>query len=111
MAQGKFKAPKNASKVNKKQKQSGQAFTRRSNAPIKSKKGKYTENQKIKDAISRTVNQKMEHELRGRASDTVARISSAQKAVADHHKALAEESAASIKVQGDNHKNTDQKME
>lgn len=52
----------------------------------------------------------MEHELRGRASDTVARISNAQQAVADHHKAQGE-AAASIKVQGDNHKDLEQKME
>lgn len=43
----------------------------------------------------------MENELRGRANDSVTRISSAQKAVADHHKAKAAQAESSIKVQGD----------
>uniref|UniRef100_T1H0Y7 Uncharacterized protein n=1 Tax=Megaselia scalaris TaxID=36166 RepID=T1H0Y7_MEGSC len=70
-------------------------------APIQAKKTKFTENQKIKEAISRSVNKNMENELRGRANDSVTRISSAQKAVADHHKAKAAQAESSIKVQGD----------
>lgn len=52
----------------------------------------------------------MELELRGRASNTVVKVSSAQKAVADHHKSLAAEPGSSIKIQGDDVQPTDQNM-
>lgn len=78
---------------------------------MKAKKAKFTESQKIKEAISRTVNTKMELELRGRASNTVVKVSSAQKAVADHHQGLNKETGSSIKIQGDIVPVEDQKME
>nr|XP_014099123.2 leydig cell tumor 10 kDa protein homolog [Bactrocera oleae] len=90
MVQGKFKKAKLPASVQKKQKQkTAKPFTRRSNAPIQPKKAKFNEQQKIKNAISKTVNKSVENELRSRAVEGQIKLCKAQEAVAKHHQAKA----------------------
>ncbi|XP_050335518.1 UPF0390 protein zgc136864 [Bactrocera neohumeralis] len=90
MVQGKFKKAKLPASVQKKQKQAkAKPFTRRSNAPIQPKKAKFNEQQKIKNAISKTVNKSVENELRSRAVEGQIKLSKAQEAVAKYHQAKA----------------------
>ncbi|XP_073840939.1 uncharacterized protein [Musca autumnalis] len=86
MAQGKFKKAKLPESIQKKQKQKNAAFTRRSNAPIQAKKSKFNEHQKIKQAISKTLNKSVEEEIRSRAREGHLNLSKAQEAVAKHNK-------------------------
>ncbi|XP_012269569.2 uncharacterized protein LOC105693905 [Athalia rosae] len=75
MAQGKLKvkaklpasskAKSSASKNNSSKK--GQPIQRRGNAPVRPKKTKFEEQNKLKKIISKTVNKAMEKELRQRA--------------------------------------------
>ncbi|XP_011189356.1 uncharacterized protein LOC105216517 [Zeugodacus cucurbitae] len=96
MVQGKFKKAKLPASVQKKEKQKNEkAFTRRSNAPIQPKKAKFNEQQKIKNAISKTVNKSVENELRSRAVEGKIKLSKAQEAVAKHHQAKAAAEAGS----------------
>lgn len=108
MAQGKFKTK---TKVpNQKQKPKGNAFTKRSSklnpsavienflltsmlvlffvsdAPMKAKKQKFTEHQKLKQIVSKNVNRSAEQEIRGRAIEGHINLSKAQQAVAKMHK-------------------------
>ncbi|XP_065360843.1 uncharacterized protein LOC135954580 [Calliphora vicina] len=86
MVQGKFKKAKIPASIQKKQKQkNAPAFTRRSNAPIQAKKAKFNENQKIKHAISKTLNKSVENEMRSRAMAGHINLSKAQQAVAKHN--------------------------
>ncbi|TMW43982.1 hypothetical protein DOY81_010938 [Sarcophaga bullata] len=90
MVQGKFKKANLPANIQKKQKQKNSAaFTRRSNAPIQAKKSKFNENQKIKQAISKTLNKSVENEMRSRASEGHINLSKAQQAVAKHNKSVA----------------------
>ncbi|XP_017494859.1 PREDICTED: uncharacterized protein LOC108382995 [Rhagoletis zephyria] len=94
MVQGKFKKAKLPASVQQKQKQkNAKAFTRRSNAPIQAKKTKFNEQQKIKNAISKTVNKSVENELRSRAFEGQIKLSKAQEAVTKHHQAKAQVAA------------------
>ncbi|CAD7080325.1 unnamed protein product [Hermetia illucens] len=86
MAQGKMKT-KAKLPANVKNKKKGAAFTRRSNAPIKPKKAKFQEAQKIKQAITNMVNKSVEDEIRSVAVDTKGNLSKAQEAVAQQNKA------------------------
>ncbi|XP_005185631.1 uncharacterized protein LOC101888893 [Musca domestica] len=89
MVQGKFKKAKLPASVQKKQKQKNSAaFTRRSNAPIQAKKSKFNEHQKIKQAISKTLNKSVEEEMRSRAAEGKLKLSKAQEAVAKHNKTV-----------------------
>ncbi|XP_037936780.1 uncharacterized protein LOC119670553 [Teleopsis dalmanni] len=98
MAQGKFKKGKAPTTIQKKQKQkNASAFTRRSNAPIQAKKSKYTENQKIKQVISKNVNKSVESELRARANEGHINLSKAQEAVAKFNKSKTTEPSTSNK--------------
>ncbi|XP_067643906.1 uncharacterized protein [Eurosta solidaginis] len=91
MVQGKFKKTKLPVGIQQKQKQKNKkAFTRRANAPIQPKKTKFNEQQKIKHAISKTVNKSVESELRSRAMQGELKMSRAQEAVAKHHKTKAQ---------------------
>ncbi|XP_031635176.1 uncharacterized protein LOC116348334 [Contarinia nasturtii] len=84
MPQGKFKLK---TKVpNQKQKQKGKAFTRRPNAPIQPKKQQFTEQQKLKQMVSKNVNRVVEDEIRGRAKEGHINLSKAQQAVAKQQK-------------------------
>lgn len=111
MAQGKFKVK--AKVPNQKQKQKGKAFTRRSSeydinnkarfsfcneiyildAPIKSKKTQFTEQQKLKQMVSKTVNRTVEDEIRSRAKEGHINLSKAQQAVAKQQKEKASTSS------------------
>ncbi|KAI8117340.1 hypothetical protein FF38_09278 [Lucilia cuprina] len=96
MVQGKFKKAKLPASIQKKQKQkNAAAFTRRSNAPIQAKKSKFNENQKIKQAISKTLNKSVESEMRSRAMEGHINLSKAQQAVAKHNKNVAQPSTSS----------------
>ncbi|KAM7355809.1 uncharacterized protein ACRADG_001758 [Cochliomyia hominivorax] len=95
MVQGKFKKTKLPANIQKKQKQKNTAaFTRRLNAPIQPKKAKFNENQKIKQAISKTLNKTVENEIRSRAMEGHINLSKAQQAVAKHNKNVAEPSTS-----------------
>ncbi|XP_055378537.1 uncharacterized protein LOC129610156 [Condylostylus longicornis] len=59
----------------------GNAFTRRPNAPIQKKKTKLTEQDKIKQVISKKLNKNAENELRSLAVESNLNLSKAQKAV------------------------------
>ncbi|EDW69812.1 uncharacterized protein [Drosophila virilis] len=95
MPQGKFKKAKLPAAIqNKKKQQKQAAFTRRANAPIQAKKGKFNETQKIKAVISKSVNKCVESELRSRAHEGYIQLSKAQEAVAKHHSTQAAAAAA-----------------
>ncbi|XP_030570443.1 uncharacterized protein LOC115769669 [Drosophila novamexicana] len=95
MPQGKFKKAKLPAAIqNKKKQQKQAAFTRRANAPIQAKKGKFNETQKIKAVISKSVNKSVESELRSRAHEGYIQLSKAQEAVAKHHSTQAAAAAA-----------------
>uniref|UniRef100_A0A1A9X0E7 Uncharacterized protein n=1 Tax=Glossina brevipalpis TaxID=37001 RepID=A0A1A9X0E7_9MUSC len=73
MVQGKYKTVKLSANMQKKRKRSNnEAFTRRANAPIQAKKTKLSENQKIKQVISKSVNKMVENELRARSAHSTA---------------------------------------
>ncbi|XP_070498647.1 uncharacterized protein [Chironomus tepperi] len=87
MAQGKNKTKtklpdnvkhKSLNKTNKK----NSAFQKRKSAPAKQK---LQDKQKIQEAITKSVNRKNEDEMRSRALTQKTTLSSAQKAVANHH--------------------------
>ncbi|XP_055531591.1 uncharacterized protein LOC129722290 [Wyeomyia smithii] len=87
MAQGKMKvkskAPPSSKKVVSKK---GNAFSKRKNAPIQSKKHKFQESAKLKQAVSKTVNKKNEDEIRKLVYEGQKNLSQAQQAVVEHHK-------------------------
>lgn len=104
MAQGKLKVKaKLPQKVKSKTKQKGSAVTKRnsnfvwikfydhfniyiiSDRPNQSKKAKREETQKLKQAVSKSLNKAVEAEIRARSSGEQ-RLSRAQKAVAEHTK-------------------------
>ncbi|KAJ8932393.1 hypothetical protein NQ318_012743 [Aromia moschata] len=90
MAQGKLKVktklPQNVKSKGKQDK--GKAVTKRSNCPIQPKKKKHEEAQKLKQAISKTLNKAVEDEMRNRATSSQKPLSKAQQAVANHHSKL-----------------------
>lgn len=57
-----------------------------SDAPIQSKKTQFTEQQKLKQIVSKNVNRAAENEIRGRAKEGHINLSKAQEAVAKQHK-------------------------
>lgn len=57
-----------------------------SDAPIQSKKTQFTEQQKLKQMVSKNVNRAVEEEIRGRAKEGHINLSKAQQAVAKQHK-------------------------
>ncbi|CAG9806158.1 unnamed protein product [Chironomus riparius] len=87
MAQGKNKTkaklPDNVKHktFNKTNKQNS-AFQKRKSAPAKQK---LKDKQKIQEAITKSVNRKNEDEMRSRSVSHKPNLSSAQKAVANHH--------------------------
>lgn len=66
-------------------------------APIKSKKHKFEEAHKIKQAITKALNKKNEEELKSRAISTGQKFSLAQQAVAKHHQKI-EDAASTSKM-------------
>ncbi|XP_058054043.1 uncharacterized protein LOC131205805 [Anopheles bellator] len=97
MAQGKLKVkskPPQQQKKNAGQKK-GTAFSKRKNAPIQSKKHKFLEDHKLKQAITRTVNKKNEEDLRKVAYEGQTKLSAAQIAVQEHHRKQAQSAASS----------------
>lgn len=70
-----------------KQKNKGTAILKRKCAPIQPKKAKFEESHKLKKAISKTVNKKMEEEIRSRALDRKTTLSKAQEAMIAHNAA------------------------
>lgn len=54
-------------------------------APIKQKKAKFQEAQKLKQIVSRAVNQNIEEEMRKRAYEGQTSLSKVQEVVAKHH--------------------------
>uniref|UniRef100_A0A1Q3F2J4 Uncharacterized protein n=1 Tax=Culex tarsalis TaxID=7177 RepID=A0A1Q3F2J4_CULTA len=86
MAQGKLKVkskpPVNTKKAANKK---GSAFSKRKNAPIQSKKHKIKEDAKLKLAVSRTVNEKNEADIRKLVYEGQRNMSQAQEAVIKHH--------------------------
>lgn len=61
-------------------------------APIQSKKQQFTEQQKLKQIVSKNVNRAVEDEIRGRAKEGHINLSKAQQAVAKQHKEKASSS-------------------
>lgn len=57
-----------------------------SGAPIQAKKTQFTEQQKLKQIVSKNVNRAAEDEIRGRAKEGHINLSKAQQAVAKQHK-------------------------
>lgn len=57
-----------------------------SDAPMKAKKQTFTEHQKLKQIVSKSVNRSAEQEIRGRATEGHINLSNAQQAVAKMHK-------------------------
>ncbi|XP_055600486.1 uncharacterized protein LOC129749532 [Uranotaenia lowii] len=87
MAQGKMKVKSKAPVNNKKPgNKKGSAFSKRKNAPIQSKKHKFNEAHKLKQVVSRAVNQKNEDEIRKLVYEGQKNLSQAQQAVMEHHK-------------------------
>ncbi|XP_058829491.1 uncharacterized protein LOC131688896 [Topomyia yanbarensis] len=87
MAQGKLKVKaKPPSNVKKGANKKGNAFNKRKNAPIQSKKHKFYEAHKLKQAVTKTVNKKNEDEIRKLVYDGQKNLSQAQQAVSEHHK-------------------------
>ncbi|KAG5681056.1 hypothetical protein PVAND_010522 [Polypedilum vanderplanki] len=86
MAQGKNKVkaklPANAKHKTTKTNKQNSAFQKRKNAPAKQK---LKDKQKIQLAITKSVNQKNEEEMKSRALSHQTNLSVAQKAVAKHH--------------------------
>lgn len=60
-----------------------------SDAPIQSKKQQFTEQQKLKQIVSKNVNRAVEDEIRSRAKEGHINLSKAQQAVAKQHKEMA----------------------
>ncbi|XP_077293953.1 uncharacterized protein LOC143916634 [Arctopsyche grandis] len=87
MAQGKMKVKSKLPDNVKNKKTKGSAITKRSNAPIQSKKKNIEETHRIKKIISKNVNKKMEEEIRSRATDRKSTLSNAQKAMVAHNAA------------------------
>lgn len=89
MPQGKLKVktqlPKNVK--NKSQVKKGAPVSKRANKPIKPKKNKIEEAQKIKRVISKSLNKAVEDEMRSRACSSNKNLSKAQEAVAAYNKA------------------------
>lgn len=56
-------------------------------APIQQKKASHTEQQKLKQIVSKNVNRSAETEIRSRATEGLINLSNAQRAVAKSHKA------------------------
>ncbi|XP_029710108.2 uncharacterized protein LOC109408366 [Aedes albopictus] len=90
MAQGKLKVKTKAPVNNKKANKKGAAFSKRKNAPIQSKKHKFQEAHKLKQVVSKAVNQQNEDNIRKLAYESQTKLSQAQQAVLDHHKKQAE---------------------
>ncbi|XP_053685191.1 uncharacterized protein LOC128734842 [Sabethes cyaneus] len=87
MAQGKLKLKGKPSTNNKKPaSKKGSAFSARKNVPIQSKKHKFQESHKLKQAVSKTVNRKNEDEIRKLVYEGQKNLSQAQQAVIEHHK-------------------------
>ncbi|XP_055631829.1 uncharacterized protein LOC129771807 [Toxorhynchites rutilus septentrionalis] len=87
MAQGKLKLKKKDPVNNKKgANKKGEAFSRRKRAPIQSKKHKFQESLKLQQAVSRTLNQKNEDDIRKLVYEGQKNLSQAQQAVSEHHK-------------------------
>uniref|UniRef100_A0A182JH28 Uncharacterized protein n=1 Tax=Anopheles atroparvus TaxID=41427 RepID=A0A182JH28_ANOAO len=95
MAQGKMKVKSKPPTNNKKAQKKGSAFSKRKSAPIQSKKHKFMEDHKLKQAITRTVNKKNEEDLRKVAYEGQTKLSQAQLAVQEHHKKQAQNTSAS----------------
>ncbi|XP_050096546.1 uncharacterized protein LOC126578236 [Anopheles aquasalis] len=97
MAQGKLKA-KSKPVANQKKaaaQKKGTAFSKRKNAPIQSKKHKFQEDHKLKQAITRTVNKKNEEDIRKIAYEGQTKLSQAQIAVQEHHRKQAQQQSSS----------------
>ncbi|KAB0792482.1 hypothetical protein PPYR_14441 [Photinus pyralis] len=90
MAQGKLKVKSKLppSVKNKKPAQKGKAVTQRANCPIKPKKQKHQEAQKLKQVVTKSVNKSVEEEMRSRAYEGKRPLSKAQEAVANYHKEM-----------------------
>lgn len=67
----------------------------RLDAPIKSKKAQFTEQQKLKQMVSKNVNRSAEDEIRSRAKEGHINLSKAQQAVAKQQKEKATVAEAS----------------
>ncbi|KAL1404379.1 hypothetical protein pipiens_018918 [Culex pipiens pipiens] len=92
MAQGKLKVKSKPPVNNKKAtNKKGSAFSKRKNAPIQSKKHKIKEDAKLKLAVSRTVNEKNEADIRKLVYEGQKNMSQAQEAVIKHHQRQGED--------------------
>lgn len=84
MAQGKMKVKANLPKNVKKKNTKGAAITKKKNCPVKSKKDKTQEAQKLKQMVTKTLNKAIEEDLRAKVQTNV-NLSKAQEAVAKYH--------------------------
>lgn len=94
MAQGKLKVKTKPIGNKKKPAKQGKAFTTRKRAPVQSKKHKFEEAHKLKQVISKTVNQKNEEDIRKLVYEGERNLSQAQQAVKEHHRKQAESQKA-----------------
>uniref|UniRef100_A0A336LZ36 CSON000571 protein n=1 Tax=Culicoides sonorensis TaxID=179676 RepID=A0A336LZ36_CULSO len=102
MAQGnKMKTKANLPANVKQKKKQGQTFNRRKNAPAKQKKIKHMEAHKLKEIVSKAVNQNIEEEMRRRAYEGQTSFSKVQEVVAKHHKSKETNSEAGTSSMGD----------
>lgn len=86
MPQGKMKVKSKLPDNAKNKKSKGTAISKRSNAPIQPKKKNVEDANRIKKMITKTVNKKVEEEIRSRAVDRKITLSNAQKATVAHNK-------------------------
>ncbi|CAG9767952.1 unnamed protein product [Ceutorhynchus assimilis] len=87
MAQGKMKIKSKPPPNTKKNQKKGPANTKRLNAPMKPKKQKLQEANKLRQAVTKTVNKAVEEEIRATAGKSkLNNLSNAQKAVAKYNK-------------------------
>ncbi|KAF5272696.1 hypothetical protein FQA39_LY07723 [Lamprigera yunnana] len=86
MPQGKLKVKSKLPPKVKGKKGKGKPVTKKANAPIKPKKQKQQEAQKMKRIVTKSVNKTVEEEMRSRAYEGQRKLSNAQEAVAAYHK-------------------------